>query len=58
MQLVTDSKVRIELLDIDWQKFGRKMAADVNSIKPMKPVISMIIDDSVNFGYIKYIVPN
>jgi len=34
------------------------MAAEVNPIRPMEPVIPMITDDSVNFGYIKYIVPN
>jgi hypothetical protein len=28
------------------------MAADVNPIRPMEPVIPMITDDSVNFGYI------
>jgi hypothetical protein len=28
------------------------MAANVNPIKPMEPVIPIITDDLVNFGYI------
>jgi hypothetical protein len=55
MQLVTDSKVSIELIEIlTGTKFvpdGKKVA-DVNPIRQMEPVILMITNELVNFGYI------
>ena len=46
MQSVTDNKVSIESLDIDWHKFS----ADANSMELMEPLITK---DSVNMGYIE-----
>ena len=46
MQSVTDNKVSIESLDIDWHTFS----ADANSMELMEPLIT---NDSVNMGYIE-----